>query len=166
MIIPNPYTVRNDDFTDPIDVVCPRCEKKALVRGAGLYLTAARHEEKVRFACVACGYAIKYGNTPKVVVGANHRVGARYSRILYLNGPVDPFFGFALWYCITANEGLLWAYNLEHLSVIEAYVRDALRERNGIPYQNDSIASRLPKWVSSAQNREYVLRLIANAKNR
>lgn len=162
----NPYTVRNDDFANSIDVVCPRCEKKALVKGASLYLTAAEHEEQVRFACVTCGYALKYSNIPKEVIGANSLGTLRYSRTLSRNGAVDPFFGFALWYCITANEGLLWAYNLEHLSVIEAYVGDSLRERNGIPFQNDSIASRLPQWVSSAKNRTYVLRLIANAKKR
>ncbi|ERJ60665.1 hypothetical protein [Sphingobacterium paucimobilis] len=162
----NPYTVRNEDFTDRIDVVCPRCEKKALVIGAGLYAPMAEHEEKVRFSCVSCGYAIKYGSTPKVTVYVNSRGVPKYTRVLHRNEPIDPFFGFALWYCIEANEGTLWAYNLEHLSVIEAYVTDSLRERNGEPYQNNSIASRLPKWVSAAKNREYVLRLIANAKNR
>ncbi|WP_164122242.1 hypothetical protein [Sphingobacterium sp. xlx-130] len=162
----NPYIVRNEDFTDRIDVVCPRCEKKALVIGAGLYVPMAEHEEKVRFSCVSCGYAIKYENTPKTPVYVNSRGLTKYSRLLYPNAPIDPFFGFALWYCIEVNEGTLWAYNLEHLSVIEAYLKDSLRERNGLPYQNNSIASRLPKWVSAAKNREYLLRLIAWVKLR
>lgn len=162
----NPYTVRNDDFTDHIDVVCPRCGKKALVIGANLYVPMAEHEEKVRYSCLRCGYIIKYANTPKMTVYVNRQGVPKYSRVLLRNAPVDPFFGFALWYRIDANEGSLWAYNIAHLSVIEAYVADPLRERNGMPFQNDSIASRLPKWVSSTKNREYVLRLIANAKNR
>ncbi|MBL1407828.1 hypothetical protein [Sphingobacterium faecale] len=166
MKIPNPYTVCNEDFTGRIEVVCPRCEKRALIIGANIYESMSVHEERGRFSCVSCGYAIKYGSTPKVAVYVESRGVPKYTRVLHRNAPIDPFFGFALWYCIEANEGVLWAYNLEHLSVIEAYVIGSLRERKGMPYQNNSIASRLPKWVSAAKNREYVLRLIANAKNR
>lgn len=160
----NPYAVRNDDFTDYIDVVCPRCEKKALVIGAKLYVSMAEHEEKVRYSCLRCGYAIKYAHTPKMTVYVNKRGVPKYSRMLHRNASIDPFFGFTLWYCIEANEGLLWAYNLIHLAVIEAYIADPLRERNGLDFQNNSLASRLPKWVSSAKNREYLLRLIARVK--
>lgn len=160
----NPYTVTNSDFTDYIDVVCPRCEKKALVMGASLYVSVTEHEEKVRFSCVSCGYAIKYGNTPKLIVYVNSRGKPKYSRMVYRNAPIDPFFGFSVWYKVETTHGLLWAYNLKHLSVIEAYIADPLRERNGIENRNNSLASRLPKWASSAKHRKYLLRLIARAK--
>ncbi|NGM63024.1 hypothetical protein G5B30_14020 [Sphingobacterium sp. SGG-5] len=160
----NPYAVKNSDFMQQIDVVCPRCEKKALVFGADLYAPAARHEEQVRFSCMACGYAIKYANTPKMIVYVNSRGMPKYSRVLYRNEPIDPFFGFTVWYRVDTKDGLLWAYNLEHLAVIETYIADPLRQRNGLPNQNNSLASRLPIWVGAAKNREYLLRLIARAK--
>lgn len=162
----NAYTVSNDDFTNRIDVVCPRCESKALVIGADIYEAMSVHEKLVRFSCTACGYTIKYGNTPKITIYVNSRGIPKYSRILFRNTNVDPFFGFPLWYSMEANEGLIWAYNLEHLSVIEAYIADILRERNGLPVKNNSIASRLPKWISAAKNRTYVLVLIERMRKR
>lgn len=166
MKTPNPYTVTNSDFADRIDVICPRCEQKSLVIGADLYATMQEHEEKVSFSCGSCGYAIKYVNTPKMAVYVNSRGQPKYSRILHRNAPIDPFFGFTLWYRIESNEGTLWAYNLAHLSVIEAYVAAPLRERNGLPNQNNSLASRLPKWVSAAKNRDYLLRLIGRVRKK
>lgn len=160
----NPYSLRNSDFTKKVDVVCPRCEKKALVIGSDLYIPTEEQEEKMRFSCTACGHAIKYTETPKMLVYVNSRGKPKYSRVLYRNSPIDPFFGFNLWYRIEANEGMLWAYNLEHLEVIEAYIADTVRDRNGLSNQNNSIASRLPKWVSAAKNREYLLRLIGRVK--
>lgn len=162
----NPYIVSNSDFTHHIDVICPRCEKKAIVIGTSLYVPMVEHEEKVRFACVRCGYAIKYANTPKMIVYVNSRGKPKYSRMVYQNAPVDPFFGFSVWYKIETNHGLLWAYNLAHMSVIEAYIANPLRERNGIENKNSSLASRLPKWVSAAKNRSYLLRLIARVKSK
>lgn len=160
----NPYVVSNNDFTERIDVVCPRCEKKALVMGIPAYAPITEHEKKVRFSCVSCGYAIKYANTPKMLVYINTQGKPKYSRVLYRDAPIDPFFGFTVWYRVDTTYGLLWAYNLEHLSVIEAYIADPLRERNGIENRNNSLASRLPKWVSSAKHREYLLRLVARTK--
>lgn len=166
MKTPNPYTVTNSDFTHHIDVVCPRCDKKALVKGAHLYLPMADLEEKVSFSCLSCGYNIKYANTPKLTVYVNSKGVPKYSRLLHLNTAIDPFFGFTLWYILEANDGILWAYNNEHLSIIEHYIAVPLRERNGLPHQNNSLASRLPKWVSAAKNRDYLLRLIARVRQK
>ncbi|WP_119080906.1 hypothetical protein [Chitinophaga alhagiae] len=124
------HAVQNSGFTDKIDVVCPRCERKALVIGAGLHEPVTRQEEKVRFSCAQCRYAIRYANTPKLKVYVNSRGKPKYSRTLHLNTSIDPFFGFTLWYRIQTNEGLLWAYNLEHLAVIEACIADDLHGRN------------------------------------
>lgn len=164
MKLPNPYSVSNSDFTNRIDVVCPRCEKKAIVIGASLNTTMAEHEEKVRFSCGGCGYAVKYANTPKLIVYINSRGIPKYSRIIFRNEPIDPFFGFTVWYRLETVYGLLWAYNLDHLLVIEAYISDPLRQRNGLEYRNNSLASRLPKWVSSAKNRTYLLKIIGRMK--
>jgi hypothetical protein len=164
MQLPNPYAVRNEDFLSPIDVVCPRCRARALVAGARPYAALGTYEEELRFSCTSCGYAIKYANTPKFPVFTNSRGVTVKGRLLLMNTSCDPFFGFTLWYRIETTDGLLWAYNLAHLTVIELYIADPLRSRNGLPDKNNSLASRLPKWVGAAKNRAYLLRLIGRFK--
>lgn len=53
---------------------------------------------------------------------------------------------------------MLWAYNSDHLAFLRGYVEADLRERE--PNANASLASRLPKWLKSAKNRESVLRAV------
>ncbi len=160
----NAYTVRNSDFTEKIDVVCPKCGRKATVVGASVYASVAEYEERVRFSCVACGYAIKYGNTPKFTAFINSKGKPVRGRMLLLNTACDPFFGFSLWYIIETPYGILWAYNLAHLTVIEAYIADRKRERKGLLPKNSSLASRLPQWVKAAKHRELLLKLIQRFK--
>lgn len=160
----NAYAARHSDFTDKIDVICPKCGRKALVIGASVYASVAEYEKNVRFSCVACGYAVKYGNTPKFTAFINTKGKAVQGRMLFLNTTCDPFFGFGLWYMIETPYGTLWAYNLDHLSVIEHHIADRKRERNGLPNQNNSIASRLPQWAKDAKHRDSLLRLIQRFK--
>ena len=160
----NPYALRNEDFIDTIDVICPKCKTKALVSGGKPYTYIKEYEGQVRFSCVACGYNIKYINTPEFTLYTNSRGIKKKGRILFMNAPCDPFFGFDVWYRVETKYGLLWAYNLNHLSVIENYIADQQRSRNGIAKQNNSIASRLPQWAKDAKNREYLVKMIERFK--
>lgn len=156
----NAYTVRNGDFTEKIDVICPKCGERATVVGARVDAPVTEYEDRVRFACAACGYAVKYANTPKFTAFINSRGRPVRGRMLLLNTTCDPFFGFRLWYIIETPYGTLWAYNLDHLAVIEQYIAASKRERNGLPPKNNSIASRLPQWVKDARHRALLLKLI------
>jgi len=160
----NAYTVDNSDFTEKIDVVCPKCGQRANVVGASVNAPVTQYEKQVRFSCAACGYAVKYGNTPKFTAFVNSRGKAVRGRMLLLNAPCDPFFGFRVWYFIETPYGTLWAYNLAHLTVIEQYIADLKRERNGLPPKNNSLASRLPQWTKDAEHRESLLKLIRRFK--
>lgn len=62
--------------------------------------------------------------------------------------------------------GVIWAYNIEHLEVIEAFIATTDRSRNGLPNKNNSIAARLPKWMSAAKNRKTVLKCIEALKRK
>ena len=163
-MIQNAYTVRNEDFIKSIDVVCPKCHFKATVLGGKPYTNSGDYENDVAFSCTKCGYILKYTDTSKSSVQRNNMGNVIITRVLFPNNPIDPFFGFNVWYCIETKHGLLWAYNLAHLNVIQNYVADKLRSRNGIPYKNNSIGSRLPQWVKDAKNRDYVLKIIAKLK--
>jgi hypothetical protein len=79
----------------------------------------------------------------------------------------DPVFRLPVWLRARCRHGIFWAYNLRHLDQIEAFVGASLRERQRDPvhgWSNRAWTSRLPAWISSAKNREEVLRCIARIR--
>jgi hypothetical protein len=70
--------------------------------------------------------------------------------------PVDPVFGLPLWLQASCCGEVLWAFNSRHLARLKEYVRATVRER--VVGWSASTFQRLPKWVSSAKNRDEVLR--------
>ncbi len=160
----NPYQLKNSDFTDAIAVVCPRCSKKAIVSSRQSISNTVGFETAIQFTCTQCGYVIKYDNTPKFPVFTNSRGITKYARILFFNSQTDPYFNFPLWYIVETPWGIIWAYNVCHLEVIENYIASKNRSRNGILAQNNSIASRLPQWAKSANNRKTLVKLIQAKK--
>ena len=62
----------------------------------------------------------------------------------------------------------LWAFNCEHLAYLRDYVaaKHRTRERDAYGWSNRSLASRLPKWIASAKNRDDVLRAIERLEKR
>lgn len=166
MTVKNAYSVRNEDFISKIDVFCPKCAAKAVVIGGKPYVNIREYESEVRFSCYVCGYALRYTDLAKPTIFTNSKGIPVKSNILYHNAPFDPYFTFPVYYEIETKFGDIWAYNLEHLQVIETYIGDKIRSRNGIPSQNNSIASRLPQWVKSAKNREYLLKTIQRFKEK
>jgi hypothetical protein len=77
---------------------------------------------------------------------------------------VDPYFGLPLWLRADVQGRTLWAYNREHLSFLDAYVRAGVRQR--APNRNASLASRLPRWLKASGVRQPVLRAIARVARR
>jgi hypothetical protein len=75
------------------------------------------------------------------------------------SGPDDPYFGLPLWLSIDCCGKVLWAYNAEHLNLLEGYVGARLRERGDF-LGTMSMLERLPRWMKSANHRTEVLRAI------
>ena len=74
----------------------------------------------------------------------------------------DRIFGLKLWLQDTFGEDVFWAYNDEHLAILEQYVRAKLRER-GIDNKgskNSLMFSRLPAFIKKAGHRDALLKLI------
>lgn len=71
-----------------------------------------------------------------------------------------------LWLQMPCNGHTLWAYNLKHLSFIEAYVTatDRRRSKDEYGWSNRSLASRLPQWIRSSKNRDAILKAIQSLK--
>jgi hypothetical protein len=81
--------------------------------------------------------------------------------------PVDPYFSLPLWLRTSYRGKTLWAYNLRHLCLMEAFVSAFLREhrrREGLGWQNQSLINRLPRWLKAGKNRGGVLRAIGRLK--
>jgi hypothetical protein len=136
-----------DDFEYEFLVRCPRCRKRARVTPmfapqpevpAYEYWHAPR-----RCVCPHCGYIQEWHNTTNLEVG----------------GAFDWYFHLPLWLQTPCCGHILWAYNARHLAFLEACVRAPLRER--LTTSNRTLASRLPAWMKSGQNREDVLAGIA-----
>ncbi|WP_104818292.1 hypothetical protein [Kitasatospora sp. MMS16-BH015] len=139
-------------FLSDILVSCPRCARSARVitreQQPGDKLTsmfAAR-----RLVCRHCGLT----------------KDTLSRRLVFLHstteGGTDPYFGAPLRLQIETRHGWLWAYNLEHLSLIQGYVTATLRER--APWYDTgtkmTLVARLPLWVKQAKNRDEVLRAV------
>jgi hypothetical protein len=71
-------------------------------------------------------------------------------------GPDDPYFGTRLWLATDCRGHVLWAYNTEHVDLLEAYVSAQLRERGAIP-GSMSLVERLPAWIKDGRHRSEVL---------
>ena len=116
-------------------VVCPSCGSCARVTGA-------------RGVCPSCAWTA----TPS-------RKGFAYG------APEDPFLDLPLWLVTDVGGETLWAFNAEHLDLLESYVSATLRER--VPDRTHyTLVEKLPAWVKSAKNRDAVLAGVARLRAR
>ncbi|MFD9789137.1 hypothetical protein ACFWYX_35085 [[Kitasatospora] papulosa] len=136
------------DFLDEVLVHCPRCDGCATVtphpeipadEKAADYGSLHLHR---RLRCMGCGF-FKDREVDSAVVGS----------------PVDPYFQRPVWLQTSCCGHVLWAYNVRHLDLLEAYVGAKLRERGElVPRAPVSLVERLPTWLKVAKNRTEVLR--------
>ena len=135
---------KNDD---PILVVCPQCNSKALV--------LPNTKDSVKCVCTKCSFNQTKSNKSR-------SLGWR------MDIPHDGYFRFDLWLQIYCCGHSLYAFTQRHLDLLETYIKADLRERkpdeNG--WRNSSVASRLPKWIKSYKNREQLIKAIQKLRKR
>lgn len=125
-------------------VVCPRCASAAVVRTQHASATPLRFWPR-RLSCLRCAQTAVWQPQPP-----SYRWG----------GPFDPFFEQPLWLQASCCGGkTLWAFNKEHLDLIDNYVRARLRER-GHDRAYASLLEKLPAWIKSAKHRDEITRAI------
>ncbi len=135
-------------FADVILMRCPRCDQRATVVPAPAAATRWEAGLHRRLTCSACGYHQDW-RAPRVGNGW---------RVPESSGPADPFFGQPLWLRTECCGGhVLWAYNADHLALLEDYLAATLRER-GEYHGSMSLVERLPAWLKSAKHRDEALR--------
>jgi hypothetical protein len=137
-------------FSGEILVRCPRCDARAHIRPESRPEDASRPRpgSPRRLTCPSCGLADRW-TMPR---SANGRFGF-YPEF---GGPDDPYFGFPLWLATDCRGHVLWAYNLEHLDLLESYVSARLRERGSVT-GSMSLVERLPAWIKDGSHRHDVL---------
>jgi hypothetical protein len=148
---------RLSDFGGECLVACPRCSERARVRVRG-------GDPPVQLTCIHCGHSAGWTpSNPGIVTSA---APERFPGHVAYGGPVDPYFHLPLWLQAPCRGETLWAYNADHLQWLEDYVGAELRERapGEHGWSNSGMASRLPRWMQSAKNRDDVLRCIRGLK--
>jgi len=135
-------------FGDELLVRCPRCGRSA-------HLSFCTTHERVatqRFVCEHCGNSDE--RTVQGIPPFDHESNWPVPRSLWLQAP-----------CCGHN---LWALNERHLSYLEEYVSAELRERRQNPkygWKNQSLAGRLPRWLTAAKHRDEVLKCIRRIRD-
>jgi hypothetical protein len=141
-------------YFDRILVCCPRCERRATV----LHIGAADAAEErpfgtFRLQCESCTHRAEMAPNAYAILNA---VGGKL---------VDPFFRAPLLLQIDTRLGTIFAYNEQHLEWLERFVSADLRERTHLEGRaNASMASRLPRWMKLAKNRDTSLQAIGKLR--
>ncbi|MBW8485807.1 hypothetical protein [Actinomadura parmotrematis] len=135
-------------FTERVLVRCPGCGGCAVVlvrpdASERLWIDRVTRYPR-RLHCPGCGLFRETDSAP-LVIGA----------------PVDPYFRLPLWLRAPCRGHELWAYNLDHLALLEDYVAARLRERG--PYAQSMLA-KLPAWVKSGQRRDEIVRAVGRLR--
>ena len=124
-------------LSQPIDVVCPRCDGPAIVMpldGKTAWGTPRR------LVCTSCGLV------------REHR--GRVTTFSSLGA--DPWFGLPLWRRVATAHGTVWAYNADHRAQLRSFIAADLRERSS----TGGWRGKLPGWMTSAAHRTAVLKAI------
>lgn len=129
------------DFLGEVLVVCPSCGGCVRVVPVG---------DVRRAACPVCAWTREAGE-PTTAFGV----------------PYDPWLGLPLWLRAPVAGETLWAFNAEHLALLESYVRADLRERGDHdPRLPRPMVDTLPRWLKEAKHRDAVLAGIARLRER
>lgn len=152
-----------DFLQSNVFVVCPKCSNKAIVKTEGFSFKNA--ENNIRLICTDCGHNKKLAERPSTIIYAASGKLIQ-GKDLVIGRPIDPFFHLDLWLTNDCQENQLWAYNYDHLNFLHGHVEAKLRERNGQELVNQSLGSRLPRWMTSKKNREVVLKRIAELQDK
>lgn len=153
------YHTGLSDFETLVWLECPRCGKAARSICLDRKMTW-------RLTCLHCTYTHLASRKASKHRSQPWEQRNWWTRMKAHGGAVDRLFGLPLWFRVPCAGSMLWAYNLDHLTLLEQYVQATLRERQGSTGNHHSIAVRLPRWMKLAHNREAILKAIQLLKTK
>ncbi len=138
-------------FQNEFLLKCPRCNSCAVIKP----INSINQDwfAPRRFSCKECGLTKNWAESEIVRP--------------FVNEAVDDYFHYPLWLQIHCCDNILWAYNIQHLDFIEQFVAAKIRERKPdekLGWSNQSLFSRLPKWIQSRKNRDDILKSIVKMR--
>jgi hypothetical protein len=122
----------------------PRCRKCATMLPKTVRRNVHSAQRNVPVRCAACHHVASYP--------------ARRTPLVYDEGH-DPSSGLPYYLDCCVGRYRLWARNLDHLDLLEAYIIAQIRKRPLSPAGMTMLA-RLPHWIKAAKNRKDLLRAI------
>lgn len=138
------------DFGTEFLVVCPKCQAMAKVIPVDIVQTD--NIKRCKLVCANCGLNKIDRKTRLWWIQSG---GSPDSTSVTIGGAFDWYFKEPLWLQTECCRHVLWIYNEKHLDFVEGYVAASLRPRT--TGSDQSLASRLPKWIKSAKNRDDIL---------
>jgi hypothetical protein len=169
-------------YADRVLCHCPKCDRQAIVaegRICCLSCTYQLHGNVLGTPrswsphCSTCGYRLlgirlkaqaissQLPQTKSVTCPACKQqtdIDLQWNIDRHSSNAIDPNFGCELWLQISCCGSILWAYNERHLSDLKSYIGSSLRD--GQHRRKWSMATRLPRWMIIAKNRDAVLKCI------
>lgn len=159
----NGYEKTSEEFLSKILVECPKCTKQAIVMSSSLQ--GKNVEEETKVTCVHCGFNKILLEKPKDQISLGKENVWEITHF-YMNTSNDPYFGLPLWLQKAFPEGVLWAYNFEHLNFLEHHIAAELREKSLDNILSRPISSRLPKWMTTEKNRKEILLVLKKLREK
>ncbi|MDY6911836.1 MAG: hypothetical protein SVM79_05725 [Chloroflexota bacterium] len=150
-------------FGNEFLIVCPRCNKRAIVKPL-----QKESGPEARVSCSNCGYSKNWVRKSHGVLFTQNREAFDEGEI-GIGDAVDWYFHHPLWLQEKCCGEVLWAYNREHLEWLRSFVSATIRERKEREdhgWSNRALASRLPRWISQANNRRPILAAISKMEKR
>lgn len=127
-------------FASNISVVCPYCQKEAIV-----YKVSERQFSERKCVCAHCSFSKDWS-------------GNSLSYFWNESEMFDPAFHYPLFFQTSCKGNNLWAFNREHITFLENWICADLREKCERDYQyHGALESTLPKWMTLKKNRVVVL---------
>ena len=149
-MLENRFTDQNkrlSDFQNEVWVHCPQCQKQAFARRFA-------ETKSARLTCSHCGYH------KEETTQMPYKHGATYELVQAAHA----YFDAQLWFKVPFKNDVFWAYNLEHLNYLEAYIAAKLREHQDRTHF--TLLEKLPKFYHEAKNRAPLLKLIEKLKEK
>ncbi len=135
---------------------CPECGKQISFK----INKVTSKKERIKVTCPHCKFNDNY--KPKYVEHPTSGYGVFYGESQ--KSGKDCIFGAELWLAKKYKQNLFWANNYEHLEYLKEYIQAKIREQN--EERRMSMVAKLPLFIKSKKNRDDLLKIIEQLRNK
>lgn len=129
---------------------------------------APSSKRRARLVCAACGSAKSLEKSSPGILSSKD-AQSWPDGVFAIGDAADPYFHQPLFLKTPCAKHILWVFNAAHLAFLKDVVAADLRlrpVRRETDPKNQLLASRLPKWMLLAKNRDAVQKAVARLEER